>query len=86
MLATECMEQLISWLKKGGNVGIHGEIVISLGWSQAEPSQTLQTVQGLEGKPWFELSLIRLTRLQSETGRASQERTWFTAHLPGVCL
>ena len=26
MLATECMEQLITWLKKGGNVGIHGKI------------------------------------------------------------
>lgn len=24
-MAAECLEQLISWLKAGGNVGIHGE-------------------------------------------------------------
>lgn len=24
-MAEECLEQLIGWLKRGGNVGIHGE-------------------------------------------------------------
>lgn len=30
-LASECLENLIGWLKAGGNVGIHGEI-FPLNW------------------------------------------------------
>lgn len=90
-LAEECLESLIAWLKKGGNVAIHGMYADQVGaiWWMTFMVQMRQTVLKQGGKPRAfqpSLSALNLLNMKRKNCCPCCERAWTGSLVPGKLL